>query len=62
MTQERDEARVPDDAETPEADALEQEVVVEEEQIRVPGAHPTEATEADWLDQTIVEPLDEEER
>ena len=62
MDEERHEPAVPDDAEAPEADALEQEVVVEEEQILVRGEQPSEATEADWLEQTIVEPIDEEER
>lgn len=51
---------VPD--ETPEADVVEQEQVVAPEQVRTPVPRPDDASEADWLDQTIAEPVDEDER
>ncbi len=62
MGRDPEEVEVPGDAEIPEEDALDQEIVVDEEQIRVEGELPSEAAEADWLDQSIVEPLDEDER
>jgi hypothetical protein len=45
----------------PEADVLEQAAVVEEERIRLTGPRPEEADEADWQEQSIVEPVDDGE-
>jgi hypothetical protein len=50
--------------ERPEADALEQAQPVEGVQVRVvsrPEEHRDEVSEADWLEQSVVEPLDEDE-
>lgn len=46
----------------PEADALEQAQVVAEEQVRTSTSRPDDVAEADWLEQSIAEPLDEDER
>lgn len=46
----------------PEADALEQSLVVEEEQIVDRSGDHTDVPEADWLEQSIAEPIDDEER
>ncbi len=46
----------------PEADALEQEEpVVPERSIRVPPGRG-EVPEADWLEQSVAEPFDDEDR
>lgn len=50
------------DSDVPEADAREQAQVVDEDQIRVAGPTSPEVPEADWLEQSIVEPIDDEER
>jgi hypothetical protein len=44
----------------PEADTLEQSVVVEEDQVLDRGTRRDDVPEADWLDQSIAEPLDDE--
>jgi hypothetical protein len=53
------------DEPVPEADALEQEQPVEEE-IEERSIHATperdDVPEADWLEQSVVEPFDDEER
>jgi hypothetical protein len=52
---------VPIVGEKPEADALEQALPVDEGRVRVVSSHPDEVSEADWLEQSVVEPLDDEE-
>ena len=47
--------------ERPEADTLEQAVPVDEEQVLNPAPSPAEASEADWIEQSIVVPLNEDE-
>jgi hypothetical protein len=50
------------DAPVPEADALEQErSVVPEREVQIPSERG-DVPEADWLEQTLVEPYDEEDR
>lgn len=51
-----------EDGPVPEADALEQAQLVEEEQARDLRPPRGEVSEADWLDQSMVEPIDEDER
>ena len=51
-----------DTAERPEADVLEQAAVVEVDQSVERGAWRDDVAEADWLDQSIEEPLDDERR
>lgn len=46
----------------PEADAAEQEQLVSAKQVRTPTPRPADAAEADWLDQSMAEPLDEDDR
>lgn len=43
-----------------EADVLEQTLPVEEHQIRRPGGNREEASEADWLEQSIEVPVDDD--
>jgi len=45
-----------------EADLLEQAQVVEEEQRRVRSEHRDDVPEADWLEQSVEEEIDDEER
>jgi hypothetical protein len=47
--------------EKPEADALEQAQSVEESRTRVVPRTSDEVPEADWLEQSVVEPLDDED-
>ncbi len=47
-------------ADRPEADTIEQSMLVDEEQILDRGEHRDDVPEADWLDQSIVEPFDDE--
>ncbi len=55
-------AEVPDDlGEQPEADVLEQALPVEEDQILSPAGSRAEASDADWIEQSIEVPLDEDE-
>ena len=49
-------------AESSEADALEQSVVVEEEQVLAPEGSRETAAEGDWLEQSIEESSEEEDR
>jgi hypothetical protein len=50
------------DEPVPEADALEQEQsVVAERSIRVSSGHD-DVPEADWLEQSVLEPFDDEDR
>ncbi|MDA8380365.1 MAG: hypothetical protein M0020_05990 [Actinomycetota bacterium] len=51
-----------DPAERPEADVLDQAAVVEVDQSIERGAWHDDVAEADWLDQSIEEPLDDERR
>ena len=51
-----------DSAQRPEADVLEQAAVVEVDQIIERGARNDDVAEADWLEQSIEEPLDDERR
>ena len=51
-----------DSADRPEADVLEQAVVVEVDQSVEPRPWHDDVAEADWLDQSIEEPLDDERR
>ncbi len=47
----------------PDADALEQsQPVVEERSVLRPGAHDDDVPEADWLEQSVAEPIDDDER
>lgn len=48
-------------SEKPEADAIEQAQPVEEERVRVVSPGHEGVPEADWLEQSVVEPLDEDE-
>jgi hypothetical protein len=55
-----DALEVPDEfGERPEADVVEQAMVVEEDQIQAPTGSREEASDADWIDQSIEVPLDE---
>jgi len=47
--------------EKPEADVLEQAIPVDEDQILRPGGSRIEASDADWMEQSIEVPLDEDE-
>jgi hypothetical protein len=47
--------------EKPEADALEQAHPVERDRVRVIPPGRDDVPEADWLEQSVVEPLDEDE-
>jgi hypothetical protein len=47
--------------EKPEADALEQAHPVDSERVRVVSPGRDDVPEADWLEQSVVEPLDEDE-
>jgi len=52
----------PDDLdEKPSADAQEQAAVVSEEQILRPAGSREDASEADWIDQAVEVPIDEDE-
>ena len=44
----------------PEADTVEQSMVVEEEQVLERGERRDDVPEADWLEQSVGEPIDEE--
>jgi len=53
---------VPEDlGERPEADVLEQALPVEEDQILSLAGSRVEASDADWIEQSIEVPLDEDE-
>lgn len=52
----------PEIADRPEADVLEQSQPVEESQIVDRSAGHDMVSEADWLDQTVTEPIEEERR
>jgi len=47
--------------ERPEADVLEQAIPVEEDQVLSPAGSRVEASDADWIEQSIEVPLDEDE-
>ena len=47
--------------ERPEADVLEQAIPVDEDQILSPAGSRVEATDADWMEQSIEVPIDEDE-
>lgn len=46
----------------PEADVFEQSQVVAVAQVHTGSPRPDDASEADWLEQTVAEVLDEDER
>lgn len=46
---------------TPEADVIEQRTPVEERRVKVVSAPPSDVPVADWLEQSVVEPLDDDE-
>jgi hypothetical protein len=48
-------------ADRPEADALEQARTVDDVQVRVTSRPRDEVSEADWLEQSVVAPLDDDE-
>ena len=53
---------LPDDLEEkPEADVLEQALPVQRERVRKIAPAHDDVPEADWLEQSVVEPLDEDE-
>lgn len=52
----------PPGVERSEADAAEQAQVVADEQVRTGAPRRDDVPEADWLEQTIAEPIDDEER
>lgn len=52
---------IPED-EGAEADLLDQSRVVEEEQVVERMRQPVDVNEADWLEQRIAEPIDDEQR
>jgi hypothetical protein len=52
---------IPED-EGAEADLLDQSRVVEEEQVVERARQPLDVNEADWLEQRIAEPIDDEQR
>jgi len=53
---------VPDDLdEKPVADVLEQTVVVDEDQVLRPSGSREEASDADWIEQSIEVPIDEDQ-
>lgn len=60
-TEERSEP-VTDRGERPEGDVLEQSIPVEETQIVRRSARHDDVDEADWLDQSIEEPVEDERR
>ena len=45
----------------PEADVLEQAAPIEDEEIPRPERNPEEVSEADWAEQSIEVPLDEDD-
>ena len=47
--------------ERPEADTLEQAIPVDEDQILNPAPRRAEASDADWIEQSIEVPLDEDD-
>lgn len=54
--------RPPEVGERPEADVLEQAQPVDEDQLVDRSSRHETVSEADWLDQTVSEPLEEERR
>lgn len=54
-----DEPIIPDG---PDADLVEQSQVVEERQSFEPTGRRDDVPEADWLEQSVTEPIDDEER
>lgn len=52
----------PEIADRPEADVLEQTYLVEEQEVVDRSASHDAVSEADWLEQTIAEPIEEERR